>query len=262
MGDFPATLLVHFSSVVISGGKNLCRGIVPSLATSLSKKPTVDRLLRRAIPDYRTSPVAVAADEVYSGRLTCHSVIRVAMPVFLRQPTIVQPSPLNPPAVIVTRKLVDMPAHHMDTSRAIASSGASKDSGNALKVLGRVADAFDNPGSLHKTDKEVLFVVNVLKSRHLLPVRPSPSTRLDLFQRSFRTTYRVFRAGRAYVRMKRVDRMIRRLRVAMMKTRKWLSWGTSVDGSIQVRICTRPDGISHRETFRKRFFVRCVCASL
>ena len=55
---------------------------------------------------------------------------------------------------------------------AIASSGAGRDSEDALKVLGRVADAFDNPGSLHKMDKEVLFVVNVVKSRHLLPVRP------------------------------------------------------------------------------------------
>jgi hypothetical protein len=51
---------------------------------------------------------------------------------------------------------------------AIASSGTE----DALKVLGRVADAFDNPGSLHKMDKEVMFVVNVVKSRHLLPVRP------------------------------------------------------------------------------------------
>lgn len=60
----------------------------------------------------------------------------------------------------------------MNTSTLIASSSAGRDSQDALRVLGRVADAFDNPGSLHKTDKEVLFVVNVVKSRHLLPVCP------------------------------------------------------------------------------------------
>ena len=58
----------------------------------------------------------------------------------------------------------------MDT--IVSSGAAGRDSEDALKVLGRVADAFDNPGSLHKMDKEVLFVVNVVKSRHLLTVGP------------------------------------------------------------------------------------------
>jgi len=53
---------------------------------------------------------------------------------------------------------------------AVASSDADMDSEDALKVLGRVADAFDDPGSLHKTDKELLLVVNVVKSRRLLTV--------------------------------------------------------------------------------------------
>lgn len=64
----------------------------------------------------------------------------------------------------------------MDTP---TSSGTDRDSEDALKVLGRVADAFDNPGSLHKMDKEVLFVVNVVKSRHLLSVRPFLLARLS-----------------------------------------------------------------------------------
>lgn len=66
--------------------------------------------------------------------------------------------------------------HRMDTSNAIASSSDGRCSEDALKVLGRVADAFDNP-SLHSTDKEVLFAVNVVKSRRLLTVRPCPLTR-------------------------------------------------------------------------------------
>ncbi|KAG6377718.1 hypothetical protein JVT61DRAFT_14489 [Boletus reticuloceps] len=74
----------------------------------------------------------------------------------------------------------------MDMSNAIASrsgplppsllpspSGREPEDADAWKVLGRVADAFDNPGSLYKADKEVLFVVNVVKSRHLLSSRSS-----------------------------------------------------------------------------------------
>lgn len=67
-------------------------------------------------------------------------------------------------------------AHRMDTLNVITSSSDGRDSEDALKVLGRVADAFDNP-SLHKVDKERLFVVNVAKSDHLLTVRPCVSTR-------------------------------------------------------------------------------------
>ncbi|KAH0834099.1 hypothetical protein J3R83DRAFT_11386 [Lanmaoa asiatica] len=55
----------------------------------------------------------------------------------------------------------------MNTLNTIGSSSDGRESEDALKVLGRVADAFDNP-TLHKTDKEVLFVVNVVKSRRLL----------------------------------------------------------------------------------------------
>ena len=67
----------------------------------------------------------------------------------------------------------------MDTSNAITTSSEGWDSGDALKVLGRVADAFDNP-SLHKTDMELkLFVVNVVRSRRLITVRSWPSTRSD-----------------------------------------------------------------------------------
>jgi len=77
-----------------------------------------------------------------------------------------EPSSANPNTDVY---LFDFMWHAgMDTlNAAIAATG--RDSEDALKVLGRVADAFDNPGSLHKMDKEVLFVVNVVKSRHLLP---------------------------------------------------------------------------------------------
>lgn len=75
------------------------------------------------------------------------------------------------PAQIFRSISVDKSAYHMDTLNAIASSSDGRDSEDALRVLGRVADAFDNP-SLHKVDKERLFVVNVVKSDHLLTVRP------------------------------------------------------------------------------------------
>lgn len=72
-------------------------------------------------------------------------------------------------------------AYPMDTLMTAVASDGGKDSEDALKVLGRIADAFDDPGSLHKTDKEMLFVVNVVKSRHLLTVCPfSFSTRPDV----------------------------------------------------------------------------------
>ncbi|KAG9310940.1 hypothetical protein JVU11DRAFT_8814 [Chiua virens] len=58
----------------------------------------------------------------------------------------------------------------MDLLNALVSPSNCKDPDDALKMLGRVADAFDNP-SLHKADKELLFVVNVAKPRQLLPVR-------------------------------------------------------------------------------------------
>ena len=57
----------------------------------------------------------------------------------------------------------------MHTLNAIALG--ETDTEDALKVLGRVADAFDSPPT-HKTDKELkLFMVNVVKSHHLLTVR-------------------------------------------------------------------------------------------
>lgn len=61
----------------------------------------------------------------------------------------------------------------MDTLNATSDG---RDSEDALNVLGRVADAFDNP-PLHETDKELLFVVNVVRSDHLLTVRPCLSIR-------------------------------------------------------------------------------------
>ena len=87
----------------------------------------------------------------------------------------------------------------MDT--IVSSGAAGRDSEDALKVLGRVADAFDNPGSLHKMDKEVLFVVNVVKSRHLLTVRPCSFSLAMTCERSCPCFSRAFRARGACVRM-------------------------------------------------------------
>lgn len=97
-----------------------------------------------------------------------------------RQPSTSSPLPARSlPLTDLCSFLVGQFTHRMDTLHAIAASSEGRDSEDALKVLGRVADAFDNP-SLHKMDKELkLFVVNVVRSRHLLTVRPCFSTRLD-----------------------------------------------------------------------------------
>ncbi|KAF8125648.1 hypothetical protein EV363DRAFT_1453725 [Boletus edulis] len=89
------------------------------------------------------------------------------------------PSIRRPTVVVLLFDTVRPSAYRMDMSNAIASrSGPPLPPSSLLpspsgQVLGRVADAFDNPGSLYKADKEVLFVVNVVKSRHLLSSRSS-----------------------------------------------------------------------------------------